>query len=349
MLVFTGGHHTSALEVAKSLQKQGYFIIWFGHRHSMWGDQANSAEYLEVTSQGVPFYDLQAGKFYHTFHPLKLLRLPWGFIQAFYWLAKIHPKGIVSFGGYLAVPTVICGWLLGIPSITHEQTPVFGWANSLIALFVKKIALTWPQSLSHYPKSKAVLTGLPIRPEILKIAKNKLSTSHLALRTIYITGGKQGSHILNQTVFDSRDRLLSDYKIIHQTGSHSHVSDFETAASIRHSSYSYFDYDSQKAVQALRSADVVVSRAGAHTTYELGLLGKRCVLIPLPYTSNDEQIANAKILESANLAVILPQEQLQSDSLISAIESAMKLNPVKLNLPKDGLERLVQLIKQELA
>ena len=160
-LVFTGGHHTSALVVAKELKKKGWNIIWYGHRHSMWGDESDSAEYREVTAAGIKFYDLKAGKFYATFSPLKLIRIPYGFLQAFLLLIFHRPNGIVSFGGYLAVPTVICGWLLGIPSVTHEQTLVAGWANKLISLFVKKIAVSWPNSLTHYPKAKTIFTGLP--------------------------------------------------------------------------------------------------------------------------------------------------------------------------------------------
>ena len=150
-LVFTGGHHTSALEVAKQLKRRGWRIIWFGHRHSMWSDKSDSAEYHDVTTSDIKFYNLQAGKFYRTFHPLKLIRIPWGFIQSFYWLLRLKPVGIVSFGGYLAVPTVITGWILGIPAITHEQTVAAGWANRLIARFAQKIAVTWPVSARHYP------------------------------------------------------------------------------------------------------------------------------------------------------------------------------------------------------
>ena len=113
-LVFTGGHHTGALEVAKILKNRGWEIVWFGHKHSMWRDTSHSSEYKEVTENGIKFYNLLAGKFHHTYNPLKLIRIPFGFLQTLYLLLKIRPVGIVSFGGYLAVPTVIMGWVLGI-------------------------------------------------------------------------------------------------------------------------------------------------------------------------------------------------------------------------------------------
>ena len=335
-LVFTGGHHTSGLEVAKELKKQGWSILWYGHRHSLWGDSSDSAEYRDVTAAGIPFYDLKAGKFYQTYNPLKLIRIPFGFLQSLYLLLLHHPDGIVSFGGYLAVPVVISGWLLSIPSITHEQTVVAGFANKLIAKFARKIAVTWPSSLSHYPN--AVLTGLPLRPELLGI-KNLPA----GRQVIYITGGKNGSHIINEIVFKSLSELTNNYKVIHQTG----FADLPKAESIKNKNYECFAYDSQKAMTALSRASLVISRSGAHITYELGLLRIRCVLIPIPWVSHNEQLKNAEILAKSDLAIILPEKNLNSESLLDSIQRALKLNPQPQNFPVNGLDRLVSLIKTE--
>lgn len=345
-LVFTGGHHTSALAVAKALTRQGLTIVWLGHRHSLWGDENDSAEYREVTAAGIKFIDLKAGKFYRTFHPLKLIRLPLGFIQSFLLLLSLRPAGIVSFGGYLAVPVVISGWLLGIPSITHEQTITAGWANRAISPFVKRIALTWPQSLTYFPKHKSVLTGLPLRPEILKL-KRQMTTNHPKKPplTLYVTGGKQGSHVLNQAIFTALPQLVKKYRlIIHQTG----FKDLASSLQFDYSNYEVFDFDSQKAITALGSSDVVVSRAGAHISYELAVLGKRSVLIPIPWVSHNEQYQNAQFLASSGLAIVLDQSNLTPSSLQSAIHQAQALSPRPLPLPTNGLHRLIDLVKKEL-
>ena len=257
-LVFTGGHHTSALEVAKTLKDKGWDIVWFGHRHSMWEDTSDSAEYQEVTASGIKFIDLKAGKFYRTFNPLKLIRIPLGFFQALLQLLLLRPKGIVSFGGYLAVPTVLSGRLLGIPSITHEQTVVSGWANKFISLFVRKIALAWPDSAHRYPRSKTVVIGLPLRREILNIKRSTINN------LIYITGGKQGSQTINRVVFAALTQLLTHYRVIHQTGN----LDYTLAKSHLKGGYECFAFDSAKAISALSQAAVIVSRAGAHIVYE---------------------------------------------------------------------------------
>ncbi len=345
-VVFTGGHHTSALVVAQALSQRGWKVVWLGHRRSMWGDQADSAEYTEVTAAGIEFYNLWAGKFYHTYNPLKLLLIPVGFIHSLLLLVWIRPAAIVSFGGYLAVPVVLCGWSLGIPAVTHEQTVVVGWANRLIAKFATKVALAWPSSLAHFPADKAVYVGLPMRPEIVALRRRASTKKVYEPITVYITGGKQGAHVINELIFDNLQRLVPKYHLIHQTGSSTVYGDLTRASQINVPFYQSFGFDSKKAMQALQKADVVVSRAGAHAVYELGLLGKRCVLIPIPWVSHQEQHRNAQVLVEAGGGVILEQDQLSLKNLVAAIEQAKHLTPLPMNLPLGAVSSLLQLIEQ---
>ncbi len=356
-LIFTGGHHTGALEVAKKLQQSGVAVIWLGHRHSLWGDRRDSAEYREVTASGFPFYDLQAGKLYRTFNPLKLFRLPWGFVQSFALLLALKIrlgsdlKGIVSFGGYLAVPVVCAGWLLGLPALTHEQTLTQGWANRFISRFVKKNALSWPAGAAHYPAGKTVVTGLPLRPWLLTLHPRPTVPP-----TIYITGGKQGSHVINQAVFAALPELLAGFQVVHQTGDNSLFPDHETALKLRselpasrQSRYRVFSYlTSAELAGVFSSRPLVISRSGAHIIYELMLLKLPCVLIPLPRSSHAEQLQNAELLVSFHQAVLLPQSGLTPRSLLAAVTAAGGLQPDPPPVLLDGLDHLIQLIKQEL-
>ena len=345
-LVFTGGHHTGALEVAKKLKGQGFEIFWLGHRHSMWGDTADSAEYRDVTAAGIAFFDLQAGKFHHTYNPFKLMRIPWGFVQSLYLLLLLKPNLVVSFGGYLAVPVVIVGWCLGIKSVTHEQTMTSGWANKLIANFAAKIALSWPDSLQNYPKAKTVLVGLPIRDEIKVILKQKIQKHPKPI--VFITGGKQGSHKINEAVFANIPALTKKFKIIHQTGSSTVYNDFAKAKEIKMPGYECFDYDQYKYNSAMAQCDVVVGRAGAHTVYELGILGKTCVLVPIPWVSQNEQYLHAKYLADHDLAIILPEDKLSPQSLFEAINKSLKLKAKVLNLTLDGVDNMCRLVVESL-
>jgi UDP-N-acetylglucosamine--N-acetylmuramyl-(pentapeptide) pyrophosphoryl-undecaprenol N-acetylglucosamine transferase len=348
ILVFTGGHHTSALAVANVLRSRGWLIIWLGHRHSQWGDKSDSAEYREVSSSGIKFINLYAGKLYRTYHPLKLLRIPLGFFQALLILLRLKftssVGGIVSFGGYISVPVVFAGWLLGIPIITHEQTRIIGWANKFDALFARKIAVTWADSLTHYPKSKVVLTGLPLRPEILAQQK----TLGFKKNNLLILGGKQGSHKINTAVFSALPELTKKYIIVHQTGSSTVYDDYSLAEKFKSKKYLPFTYLPPASVsQALAKAEIVVSRSGAHITYELQLFSKKSVLIPISWSSHSEQQLNAQQLVNTGQAVILPESQLNPRNLISAIYSASSLNFRPQEIITQGLENLVHLIESE--
>ena len=331
-LVFIGGHHTPALAVVDALARKfeirnsKFEIFWIGHKYSMWGDKNVSAEYQEITKRGIPFYDLRAGKLYKTFHPFKLMRLPFGFLQAAYYLLKIRPQLIVSFGGYLAPPAVIGGWFLGIPSVTHEQTVIGGWANRLVARFAKKIFVSWEESLERFPKEKVIVTGNPLRKSIFEV-KEQLTMSTEQLPTLYITGGKQGSHVINEAVRGELPRLLEKYNVTHQCGRSSVFDDYQELkelssdggelSSEQRSRYILKDYFTEEEIGAVFAvADVVISRAGANIVYELAALGKPAILIPIPWVSHNEQYQNAKVLADAGSAIILEEKNLSAKSIL---------------------------------
>jgi UDP-N-acetylglucosamine--N-acetylmuramyl-(pentapeptide) pyrophosphoryl-undecaprenol N-acetylglucosamine transferase len=175
-IVITGGHHSSALPVIKELKERdpNITIYWFGHKYSMLKDTNTTLEYRQITQLNIPFYDIKAGKVYKTFNISRLLKVPYGFFQSFALLFKLKPDLILSFGGYLAAPTVFSGWLLRIPSITHEQTLVVGYANKFISKFARKILVSWESSAKFFPKHKVLFTGLPLRQEIFNKVEKEI-------------------------------------------------------------------------------------------------------------------------------------------------------------------------------
>ena len=355
-IVFVGGHHTPALAVldalAKSYELSARSFFWIGHRFSMWGDKNVSAEHQEVTKRGIPFYDLKAGKLYKTFHPLKLIRLPFGFLQAFYYLLKIRPQLIVSFGGYLAPPVVIAGWFLRIPSVTHEQTVEGGWANRLVAKFARKVFVSWEESLKYFPKGKTIVTGNPLRRSIFGVRK-QLTMSNEQLPTLYITGGKQGSHVINEAVKEALPELLKKYNVIHQCGQSSVFNDYKKLSfsggklsfDLR-SRYFLKDYFTEEEIGAVfAAADVVISRAGANIVCELAALGKPAILIPIPWVSHNEQYQNAQILAATGSALILGEKDLTPNSL--AVYTAKLFS--NLEKFKEGGKRAQKLVRLDAA
>ncbi len=329
-VVFTGGHHNSALVIALELKREGYQIAWIGHKFAAGGDKNVSAEYQEVIANQIPFYELKTGKFYRQVNPLTHLKTFFGFLQAFSYLLRLRPKLIVSFGGYLAVPVVLAGWLLRIPSVTHEQTVVAGWANRAIAPFVDKIFLTHASSLPSYPKKKSLVVGLPLRRELFDPNLKKKFTPKL----LYISCGKQGSHLINQTLFSIIPQLVKRFTVVHQTGASTITRDIDKARRLRESlgdlagRYQHAPYFfAREAATYLQSAEVVISRAGAHLTYELSLLQKRTVFIPISWVSHNEQLLNAREAVKVAPAVILAENDLTPESLLAAIKKVENMKP----------------------
>ena len=351
LIAFTGGHHNSALEVAKILQKEGYPIIWIGHKFNFKGDKSLSAEYQEVTRANLRFLELKAGRFYKKFDLLESIKIAFGFLQSFIYLVKYRPKLIFSSGGYLSVPVVIVGWFLGIPSITHEQTVVAGWANKAISPFVKKILLTHKSSLPNYPKDKSIVVGLPIRKELV----DKKYTKKFDPKMIYFSCGKQGSHVINKALFPIIPKLVEHFTVVHQTGASTLTKDSDRARRIKEKLGDYKDryifspyFFNEDVATYLRSASVVVGRAGAHSVYELMVLGKKAVLIPISWVSHNEQYLNAKLAEKEIGSTILEEKDLTSDSLYKAIVDLIKKPVVKpaTILVTDAAEKITQIISE---
>jgi len=358
-IVFCGGHHNSALLVAKALKEKKESIFWFGHRFTMVGDKNLGAEYLEVSAEKIPFIEIKAGKWQPKFKFLiNIFRIPYGFLQSFFWLIKVRPQLIVSFGGYIALPVAISGWILKIPVVTHEQTTVSGVANGLIAKIAKKIFVSFPSSADRFPKEKVVLTGLPIRTEIFDKGKKLFENSK---KTIYITGGKQGAHLINEEVFKILPKILANFNVIHQCGSTSLFDDIKTAQEIKKTLTKDFNYlvkeyfFEEEIGSVFKSADFVISRAGAHTVYELMYLNKPAIVVPIPWSNKNEQVHNAQMLKQIGLGEILEQKDLENGELFSTIMrfsenlEKYKSDPNGSSVVKNATEKIVKEIEDLVA
>lgn len=335
-IVITGGHHNSALAVLDELDKLGkHEYVWFGHKRSVWKDKTDSAEYKEVTQRKIPFIDLKAGKLYRTFNPAKLIRIPFGFINAFYNLINIRPQLILSFGGYLAAPTALAGWLLRIPILTHEQTTVVGWSNRIVGKLSREVFLTWSESKRFFEESKTIVTGLPLRKEVLLAKNQKVKDQKLGSKVkrqqpmaVYITGGKQGSHTINSVVKDVLPHLLKEFSVIHQCGSVSFLgSKQELLKAVSflpeklRNKYKVAEYlFAEEVGDVFREAAIVVSRGGAHTTYELAYLGIPSIIIPIPWVSHNEQYKNALVLNNAGVGEIIKEKDFTPERLMQTIQ-----------------------------
>ncbi|HEY4694953.1 MAG TPA: UDP-N-acetylglucosamine--N-acetylmuramyl-(pentapeptide) pyrophosphoryl-undecaprenol N-acetylglucosamine transferase [Candidatus Nanoarchaeia archaeon] len=325
-IVVTGGHLTPAIATIDELKKYPEIeIIFIGRARAMEGDKTPSAESVVIPNLGIKFYAINAGRLQRTFTRYTLwalAKVPIGFLQALGILSQERPNAVLSFGSYVAAPVVLAAWVLGIPVITHEQTVKGGLANRLIARFAKKIAVAWEHSLEAFPKEKAILVGNPIRKELLNLKKKRVTRP-----VVYITGGNQGAHVINEMVLEILKDLLSEFEVCHQTGGSEVYKDFETLNALagqlpqrlqnRYKVSKWFD--TAETSEILSRASVVVGRSGANTVVETMALGIPAVFIPLVISGGDEQMKNAEVVEGLGAAVILPQDRLTPKRLLAAI------------------------------
>lgn len=330
-IVICGGHLTPALAIIDELKThKDVQLFFFGRKYATEGSKSLSVEFRIITQRGIKFYNIYTGRLQRKFTRFtipSLFKIPIGFIQSFVFLILARPSLIVSFGGYLSTPVVFAGWLLGIRSITHEQALVAGLANRINSLFVEKIFLAWPAAQKHFDEKKSQVIGNPVRNSIFLQKANSAQIKNFLKKSsklIYVTGGSLGSHFLNQLMFKSINNLR-DFAILHQVGSTNFKNDLATAKKIKMVNYLAVDYVGDLDIGAvLNKASLVVSRAGANTIWELAILSKPAILIPLPIAAGGEQEANAAVLEKAGAAQVINQDDLNPVRLKKAIVEIAK-------------------------
>ena len=330
-LVITGGHISPALSVIGNLP-QDIEVFFIGRKSAFEGDSSETLEYQIIKSLGIPFTPLPSSRFQRKFTSYtipSLLKLPYVFFRTTRILKKIKPDVVLGFGGYVSFPVCVAAFFLKIPVVIHEQTLGAGLANREISRWAKKVCISWRTSEEYFPKRKVVLTGNPLRKEILE---SKVESQKSKVPVIYITGGSAGSHFINELVAKSLPEILKNYTVIHQTGDSHVYNDFEKLSEIKNSLPSDLSkrYDLRKFTEnedigkVLARATVVVGRAGMNTITELIYLKKPSVLIPLPISADNEQLKNAIFAKEVGISEVLEQSLLSSSKFVSTLKEMLK-------------------------
>ncbi len=358
----TGGHITPAMATIEELRHTypSWEIVFVGRKKALEGHATLSEEYRIISDLGIPFFSISAGRLKReggAAAALSMLKIPLGFFQSAWYILQERPSVVVSFGGYVALPVVVCAWIWRIPVVTHEQTTRPGLANRIISRFATKICVSFEETMNSFPRaSDTVLTGLPVRKSMLYPPK----TSSFALETtrplISIVGGSTGSTSINNVVFEVIRTLIKEYSVVHQVGRISLEKALNIKRAIpkalqdRYMPVAYLSTDEYSYL--LGKSALVIGRAGANTVVELALRQKVAILIPLPWAGNNEQYHNAQVLRDAGSAIIVEQKNLSHASLLHAIETIMDALPEYSRrakelaplLPSDGAKRLVAVV-----
>jgi len=279
-----------------------------------------------------------------------LLRSFKGFSDSLRIVKQFNPTLIISSGGFVSVPVCIAGWLYKKPIYLHEQTATVGLSNKIVGKFAKRIYVSFKDSIKFFPKEKTKHVGNVIRKEIFKkdISKDTdkevvaLTVTNKHLPFVYISGGSLGSHSINTKIFSSLNDLLKKYRVLLQTGDNEVYKDFEKGMETKNGLTAdenerfvvkkYIDNNTIGYV--LNSMDYFVGRSGANTVYEIGVLKKYALFIPIPWVTHNEQYLNAKILNDVGTANILEEKYLQQSNITNEIErlqEQIKLRDIDFN------------------
>lgn len=366
-LAIIGGHLSPALAVIDSLSKDTQ-ILFIGRKHIFEGDSATSLEHNIIKSLKIPFASISAGRLQRKFtkHTIpSLLKIPHGIVQSFCILRSFKPDVVLGFGGYLSLPVILSAFVLRIPVVIHEQTLEAGLSNKIASLFAKKICISWESSRNYFPARKTVLTGNPIRKELLNLpSKSSISNLQFSIKDkklplIYITGGSSGSHFINTLVEGCIKELLEKFIVVHQTGE-SKYKDFERLESLRGSLSQEFKdryilkkfIDSSDVGSIMQKANLLISRSGINTITELIYFEKPAILIPIPFSQNNEQLKNALFFKSLGLGEVLTQDSLNSAKMLQKVKEMINnINKYKIKnesntlIRKDAAQKIIETIE----
>ncbi|MFF2310865.1 glycosyltransferase [Streptomyces albidoflavus] len=335
----TGGHTYPALTAVRALQARlaaedrSLDVLWIG--------TAEGLEAKVAREEGIPFTTVATGKIRRYANPLKMLgpanlkdmaRVPLGVVQARRAISAFGPDVVLATGGYVAVPAGFAARTCKRPLVLHEQTVRLGLANRRLARSATRIAVSSESSLPLLPegvRTRAVVTGNPVRPEVLAghadkaVAALGLTGFDRRLPTLYVTGGAQGAQQINDMIGSVLPWLLGRANVVHQCGP-SHIDALRVSAAALPPELGgrYFPtgFVGAELPDILALADVVISRSGAGTLAELTALGKPAVFVPLASSAGNEQAHNARHLRDAGAALALEGEAATPEGLREAVE-----------------------------
>jgi UDP-N-acetylglucosamine--N-acetylmuramyl-(pentapeptide) pyrophosphoryl-undecaprenol N-acetylglucosamine transferase len=313
----TGGHLYPAISIARALVELGCGAPGFiGSRTGL--------EAEVVPREGFAFHAIASRKVSRVVTPaaaLSLASIAWGTVQAGMLLRRRRPLAVIGTGGYASAGVVLAAAFQGIPTLIHEQNSIPGRTNRLLARIVRRVAVTFPESTSYFPEGKSVLTGLPIRPEIIS-GDRRQAEERFGLetdrRTLLVLGGSLGARSLNRAVREALPLWAnSGLQVIHQVGNRNweeHQAALRSAPAWYHPVAFLTDMG-----DAYAAADLVLCRAGASTLAELWAVGLPSLLVPYPYAHADHQSANARSAVTAGAATLLPDQELSGPRLVSEV------------------------------
>ena len=332
-ILFTGGgtagHVFPIVAVIREMKKNyphsGFEFFYLGPKDKF------SRELL--IKEGVEVKTILAGKVrrYFSFKNVTdMFKLPIGILQAFYHIFIISPDVIFSKGGYGSIAASISGRILMVPIFLHESDVSPGLANRITGKFALEIFISFPiKKTEYFPAKKMLSVGNPVRKEISEGSKEeakKLFNLTGEKPVILILGGSQGAQRINDKILSILPNILKDYEIIHQTGERNFEQVKKEAEVVITQNFKRYYHplpflNEIEIANAYSVADLIISRAGAGTIFEIAFMGKPSILVPLPESAQNHQVKNAYAYAENGASLVIEEANLRPHFILERIKN----------------------------
>ncbi|MCX6868208.1 MAG: undecaprenyldiphospho-muramoylpentapeptide beta-N-acetylglucosaminyltransferase [Verrucomicrobia bacterium] len=308
----TGGHLFPGIAVAEALRSRGHQVRLLISEKNV--DAVAAAQYPQLDFETMPAVAKPP-----TFSPrmLPFLWKTWGSIgRCKTLLREFGADAVLGMGGFTSLPPVYAGHQLGLPTFIHDSNARPGRANMMTRRFCTRIFLGFEAAAAFFPHCATILTGTPVRPEIIDLPSREEAAARFGLdpgkTTILVTGGSQGARRLNELCAEASGKLPPETQVLHIAGALDFARVLEITRGLAgHKLLGFCD----QMPSAYALADLVIARAGASSLTEIAISGHPSILIPYPYAADDHQTRNAEVFTAAGAAQLVQERDLDAAKL----------------------------------
>lgn len=336
----TAGHVNPNIALLPNLKKI-FEVYYIGSK--------NGIEKDLIQAEKIKYYGISSGKLRRYFDFKNFtdpFRVIYGYFEAMSILKKIKPDVVFSKGGFVSVPVALAAKSLNIPVVIHESDLSLGLANKICLPCAKYICCNFPETIKELKSNKAILTGSPIRQELLCPDKNMTKIFKDEKPVILVVGGSLGSAFINKIIRSSLDKLLKDFNILHICGKNNIDKNL-----INKQGYLQYEYVKDELKNFFDMSSIIISRAGANSISEILALKKPNILIPLSSkASRGDQILNADSYKKSGFSEALIEDKLTDTELVDMIYKVYKNRQIYIDKMKDSkqnnsIELIIEILK----
>ncbi|MBI2042545.1 MAG: UDP-N-acetylglucosamine--N-acetylmuramyl-(pentapeptide) pyrophosphoryl-undecaprenol N-acetylglucosamine transferase [Candidatus Nealsonbacteria bacterium] len=328
----TAGHVFPIIAVVRELNRMGVKAeyIYIGPKDDF-GSMLLSQEGVKVkiiSSGKIRRYLNWRSALYNSFDIL--FKIPFGFAQSFFYILLHSPNVIFSKGGYGSLAPIFCGWILRRPIILHESDVAPGLANKILSRFTKQILVSFPVPYTEYfSAAKMISVGNPIRRELLEGSKEgaaRIFELSGEKPLILIIGGSQGAQFINNLILNILPQMIENFEIIHQTGEKKYAEIKAEARVIiaKEMDRYYHPVSFLREIElreAYTAADLIISRGGSGSIFEIAAVGKASILIPLANSAQDHQVKNSYTYADRGAAIVMEEANIAPHFLLEKMKN----------------------------